>query len=118
MLVAVKKPPINFTMTGKIPSWILVILREHYGNNLEVQKDTVNVFETPWYKNIKKQMQPSENLKMYRTHRGWTQEELGEKLGGLPKQHISEMERNQRGISKNLAKLLANIFEVSVAKFI
>lgn len=118
MLVAVKKPPINFTMTGKIPPWILVVLRKHYGKNLEVRKNAVNIFETTWYKNIKKQTQPSENLKIYRVHRGWTQEELGQKLGGLPKQHISEMERNQRGISKNMAKLLAHTFEVSVEKFI
>ena len=48
---------------------------------------------------------------------GATQKELAEKLG-MNKQHISDMERDRRSISKKTAKELAGIFKVSPVRFI
>lgn len=47
-----------------------------------------------------------------------TQADLDEKLGGISKQNISHMERGVKSISKNVAKQLAEFFNVSVEKFI
>jgi plasmid maintenance system antidote protein VapI len=47
-----------------------------------------------------------------------TQAELGKALGGLPRQHISNMENGSRPISKRTALKLAKLFDVSVEKFI
>ena len=49
---------------------------------------------------------------------GMTQEKLGEMLGGIPRQHVSNMERGTRSISIKTAQKLAQIFKVSVEKFL
>ena len=59
----------------------------------------VNVFETAWYQDVRSTMTPGENLKIYRENHGLTQAQLGEMLGGMSRQHISEMERQVRSIS-------------------
>lgn len=118
MLAVVRKPHTNFRITGDVPRFLLVILKERYGDDLEVKNDAVSIFETDWYKNIKKKTTPGDNLHIYRKNHGWTQKELGLKLGGFSKQHISEMELNKRSISKKTAKNLAELFSVSVEKFI
>jgi len=63
-------------------------------------------------------MNPGDYLKGYRVSRGMTQIELGIILGGIPRQHISNMEKGIRKINVELAKKLAVLFEVSVEKFI
>ncbi|MFQ5640366.1 MAG: helix-turn-helix transcriptional regulator [bacterium] len=45
---------------------------------------------------------------------GLTQRELGEMLGRIPRQHISNMERGIRSISLRTARKLSEIFNVSV----
>jgi len=57
-------------------------------------------------------------MSVYRKMRNMTQAELGEKLGGISKQNISHMERDVKPVSKKVAKQLADIFNVSVEKFI
>jgi DNA-binding XRE family transcriptional regulator len=47
-----------------------------------------------------------------------TQTELGKALGGISKQNISHMERGTQGISKENAKKLAKLFNVSSSVFI
>ena len=77
-----------------------------------------DVFESDWYKNIKAETTPGDNLKIYREIHGFTQEQMGRKLGKIPRQGISNMENGHRSISKKIAKRLANLFDVSVEKFI
>lgn len=60
---------------------------------------------------------PGSNLRFYRNLAGLTQKELADKLG-MTKQHISDMERDKRAISKKTAKNLGSIFKVSPARFI
>jgi DNA-binding XRE family transcriptional regulator len=78
----------------------------------------VNIFDTDWYREIKSKITPGDNLRIYRQNAGMTQAELGEKLGGIPRQHISNMERRIRPISIKTARELAKIFSVSPEKFI
>ena len=80
--------------------------------------EKVNIFETDWYRNIKSKMTPGDNLRIYRENRGLTQAKLGEVLGDVPRQHISNMERGARSISLKTARKLAALFGVSPEKFI
>ena len=61
---------------------------------------------------------PGKSMANYRKLMNLTQAELGEKLGGIPKQNISQMERDVRPISKKVAKQLAVLYKVSVENFI
>ena len=81
-------------------------------------EETANIFETGWYRDIKSRMTPGDNLRIYRENRGLTQAKLGEMLGDVPRQHISNMERGVRSISLKTARKLAALFKVSPEKFI
>ena len=122
MQAVVKTPRININIKGDISKKLLSILKEEYGEEVELyeddDEDLINVFETEWYKGIKARITPGDNLKIYRENRGITQEELGKLLGGIPRQHVSNMERGIRSISLKMAQKLAQIFEVSVEKFL
>lgn len=74
--------------------------------------------DTAWYKKIKASTTPGENMRLYRQLHKLTQAQLGEKLGGLPRQHISNMETGARAISLATAKRLSAIFKVSIERFV
>ena len=122
MQAVVKTPRIEISIKGDIPPKIITLLKEEYGTKVHIINDEddeyVNIIETDWYKKIKSEKTPGENMKIYRKIHKITQEKLGEMLGGIPKQHISNMENGIRPISKITAKKLAKIFDVSVERFI
>jgi len=122
MLAVVKTPLIRIHIKGQIPRQIMTVLKKEYGDKMKLTKEDddelVDVFQTDWYKRVKKGLTPRKNLKIYRQNMEMTQEQLGAKLGNVPKQFISNMENGIRPISKKTALKLAKIFKVSVAKFI
>ncbi|MGA2766071.1 MAG: helix-turn-helix domain-containing protein [Spirochaetia bacterium] len=122
MLAVVKTPHIRIHIKGKIPSRIVSALKKEYGNKVQLTAEDgdqlVDVFETSWYKRVRKTLRPGRSLKIYRQNLGLTQEQLGAKLGGLPKQFVSNMESGIRPISKKTAIKLGKLFKVSVARFI
>ncbi|MBI4793037.1 MAG: helix-turn-helix transcriptional regulator, partial [Deltaproteobacteria bacterium] len=75
--------------------------------NLRIYEDDeeyVDITETGWYKEIKAQTTPGDAIRVYRENFGLTQAQLGERLGGLPRQTISGMERGKRSVSLAKAK--------------
>jgi DNA-binding XRE family transcriptional regulator len=122
MLAVVKTPRTNIRIKGKISNKLMEVLVSEYGKDVQLTRDPddelVDVFQTDWYKNIKKTMTPGTYVKIYRENRKMTQTELGKILGGLPRQHVSNMENGVRPISKKIAMKLAKAFDVSVEKFI
>jgi DNA-binding XRE family transcriptional regulator len=122
MLAVVKTPLIKIHIKGKIPARIVAVLKKEYGDKVKLtdedDDELVDVFKTDWYKRVKKTLTPGTNLKIYRQNMRLTQEQLGAKLGDLPKQFISNMENGIRPISKNTAIKLAKLFKVSVDRFI
>jgi len=122
MQAVVKTPRIEVNIIGEIPPKLISLLKEEFGENLQLAEDndeeTVNIFETDWFQEIKAQTTPGDNLKIYRENHNLTQAQLGEMLGGIPRQHVSNMERGIRPISIKNARKLAKIFKVSPAKFI
>jgi DNA-binding XRE family transcriptional regulator len=122
MLAVVKTPHIEINIKGDIPEKLISVLEEEYGQDVEISteddEELVNIFETDWYRDIKAQMIPGDYIRIYRENYGFTQTELGKRLGNIPRQHISNLERGSRNISLKMAKKLAKIFNVSPEKFI
>lgn len=122
MQAHVKTPHIKIDIQGDIHPKILTALKEVYGKKVKLIKEKddelIDIFKSDWYMKISSEMTPGKNMKIYRENLKLTQEELGKKLGGVSKQNISHMERGIRSISKNNAKLLAEIFNVPVDRFI
>jgi DNA-binding XRE family transcriptional regulator len=122
MQAHVKTPLIKINIKGEVHPKVLSVLKEVYGEKLELIEDEddefVDAFETDWFKKVSTRLTPAKNIRIYREIHGMTQEELGEKLGGVPRQNISYMERGRRPVSKSIAKKLAEIFDVSVENFI
>jgi predicted transcriptional regulator len=66
---------------------------------------------------LDKEMTPGMFLRILREAHVMSQALLGEKTG-VSARRISDFENGQRGISKDMAKQFANIFNVSPARFI
>ena len=122
MLAVVKTPRTNIRIKGQISERLMEVLVSEYGKDVELTRqpedELVDVFQTDWYKNTKKKMTPGIYMKIFRENRKMTQTELGKLLGGLPRQHVSNMENGLRPISKKIALKLSKLFEVSVERFI
>ena len=122
MQAVVKTPHIEISVKGNIPEKLLSLLKEEYGENVKLSEDNeeekVNIFESEWYRKTKNKITPADNFRIYRKVHGMTQEKLGAMLGGVPRQHISNMEQGIRSISVKTANKLAQIFNVSVEKFL
>ena len=84
----------------------------------ERDEETVDIFATDWYREITSKTTPGDNLNIYRENHGLTQAQLGEMLGGIPRQHVSNMERGIRPVSMKTARKLTKIFKVSPGKFV
>ena len=123
MQAVVKTPHIEISVKGEtIPPKLIDVLKEEYGRQLNLVAndgdELVNVFDSPWYKNVKGKMTPGKYLRAYRENKGLTQGQLGEVLGGIPRQHISNMEHGRRAISLKMARKLSTLLGVPVERFI
>ena len=122
MQVAVKTPRIELKMKGDIPERVILFLEEEYGVSLRQTADdgeeVVNALETDWYKRTMAAMTPGKALRIYRENAGLTQAALGERMGGIPRQHISNMENGKRPIGKENAKRLAAALHVDYRVFL
>ncbi|MFA6846351.1 MAG: helix-turn-helix transcriptional regulator [Sphaerochaetaceae bacterium] len=118
MLVVVKKPPIDFKVEGSyIPESLLETLRNDYGCTVEGDDGWENADDSKWYKEMKKDETPGGNLRFYRKLHKLTQRQLAEKLGTTV-QFISNVENGSKPISKKMVKQLAQIFNITPARFI
>jgi len=122
MQALVKMAHIEIDIKGEIHPKLLSVLKEVYGKKVKIIKnrddELIDVFQTEWHKKINDDSTPGKNMKLYREMHKMTQDELGEKMGGISRQNISHMERGIRSIGKSNAKLLAKIFDVPVDRFI
>ena len=84
----------------------------------EYLEEMINIVDTEWFKKIGSTTTPGEIMKIYRQNAGFTQEELGRKLGKFSRQKISDMERGARNIGTETAKKLSQIFHAPVERFI
>ena len=122
MLAVVRTPLTKIRIKGRIPDRLLKLLHQEYGRHLQLTRDAeddrVDIFKTDWYRGVKEGLTPGAYIKVFRQNEGMTQAELGKALGGLPRQHVSNMENGLRPISKKMALKLSKFFDVSVESFI
>ena len=121
MQALVKTPRTNIRIQGDIPTSVLDVLRSEYGGKLRIYEEEdeyVEVTGTDWYKTIKDKSTPGDAMQIYRKNQQLTQAQLGEKLGNIPRQIISNMERGRRSISLSTAKKLSAIFNVPASRFL
>jgi DNA-binding XRE family transcriptional regulator len=124
MLAVVKKPHTNmmlFEVKGDIPKQVLGYLQQQFGQNIEIiedEEESVNIFESNWYKQISATLTPGDAMKVYRENHSFTLAELSKKLGDLTTEEISEMERNERRINLDVAKKLSHLFELPIERFL
>ena len=127
MQVLVKKPHIKFNISvdGDVANSFLQkisdMVKNEYGSieiNYNENEELTDCFDSDWYKETKKNMTPGDYIKIYRQNHILTQEQLGQKLDGISRQYISDLENGRRNISKDIAKKLAVLFEVPVQRFL
>ena len=122
MQAHVKTPHIKIDISGEIPPDILELLIKKYGKKVKLIKNDdeklIDITKTEWYKVTKTNITPGDAMKNYREIFKMTQKQLGEKLGGISRQHISDMENGRRIISITTAKKLSKIFKRPVERFL
>jgi DNA-binding XRE family transcriptional regulator len=123
MQAVVKTPHIKINVQGDIiPAKLIFLLKEEYGNKVKFVEEEndklVNAVNTQWYKNIKAATMPGDYLRIYRERKGITQTKLGEMAGGIPRQHISNMENGRRPISLKVARTFADVLDVPFEIFL
>ncbi len=122
MRASVKTSWISVDISGIIPGALLEVLRLEYGHRLRVRSDGQerlrDVHNAELYEKKPSEMRPGAYLKFYRQDNELTQAELGSRLGGIPRQNISNMENSRRAISRTMAKRLSALFGVPACRFI
>ncbi|EMN92016.1 MULTISPECIES: helix-turn-helix transcriptional regulator [Leptospira] len=120
MQAVVKTPRTEVTIKGEISSTLLKALKKEFGRKLRIEKSEESIpwRDTEFFKENKEFLQPGSKLKYYRKKAGLSLTELGDKLGGIPRQNLSAMELGKRPISKDLAKQLAKLFKKPVEVFL
>ena len=119
MQALVKTPHTDIRIHGDIPPRILDALKSEYGAGLKIyegDEECVDVKETDWYSGLN--VSPGDVLRVYRENAGLTQTRIGEMLGNIPRQRISNMENGSRGISVDMAKKLATILHAPPSTFL
>jgi plasmid maintenance system antidote protein VapI len=97
-------------------------LKGEFGKALKIKhekpdEELVDIFETDLYKRFKKRITPGDYVETYRENLGLTQAALGEKVG-MSRAYVCDLEKNRRPVTKEMAKKLSKVFDVSVACFI
>jgi DNA-binding XRE family transcriptional regulator len=120
MLVHVKTSRTEIEIKGEISDRLMKALRNEYGNDIDISDDDmlIDPSESAWFKETKAQMSPGDHLKIDRENAGWSQAELGKKIGSFSRQYVSDMENGRKNISIKVAKKLAGIFDRSVERYI
>jgi len=123
MQVHVKTPRIRVDITGEhIPAELMDAVKSVFNDDeielIEKEDDEyVNWFETEDHREITALTTPGDVMRIYRENRLWSQARLGEELGGMSRQKISDMERGSRTISADTAIALSRVFGIPVERF-
>ncbi len=121
MLAVAKTPLIDLRIQGRISEGMVYVLKREYGKSLkltpETDDDLIDWDASDLKKKLDAEAHPGDGVRVYRENAGWTQAQLGEKLG-VKASFVSDMERGRRTVSKRMAKELSKVFKVSVAHFV
>lgn len=114
----VTRPGVILRFRSRTPARIIQRVEREYADYLiDGDDELVDISGTEWYKRMEKTMTPGKMLKTLREVKDLSQAKLGEMIG-TPGSRVCDFETGQRAISKEAAKRLAAIFNVSPAVFI
>ncbi len=120
--VTLRTPGTFIEIRGAIPGTVLEVLRQEYGRRLIIRTEwgerLPDILNLPLYEQEPRKMSPAAYLRFFRQDKGYTQAELGLRLGGLSRQHISDIENGRRSVGKATARKLSRLFDVALNKFI
>ncbi|GHV15089.1 hypothetical protein AGMMS49938_12460 [Fibrobacterales bacterium] len=119
MLAVVDQPRIRVE-GAVIPEHLLLYLKAAFSRvdvsvdfeSKATETESVPFRKTAWYKGIRKNMKPGENLKLLRRNRKLTQRLLSKK-SGIAVSEISDMETGRISISKKTAEKLSSTLGTS-----
>ena len=117
----IKGRPIEVILRADTPEAVLQDLRNAFGTWIEsipTDSDLVELVTTSEWSAFHSRQTPGAWLSGLREAVGWTQRELGVKLGGVSPARISDWEHDRREISKEAAKKLASLLKVSADRFL
>jgi DNA-binding XRE family transcriptional regulator len=111
----VKTPHIEINVKGDEYRPLIDFLIQDFGEkNVDIIDDSdelsdelINISQTEWFHST--DLSPGETVGIHRKNLKMTQAELGRRLGGMSRQHVSDIENGQRNISVTLSKKLAEV---------
>ncbi len=119
MVAVVNSPKIE--IRGDVPAEFMNLVRGYFGANdvrvVEEEDEYEDYFDTDFAREMEAEMTPAINMKTYRSLYRMTQKTLAEKLGVM-RHHVTEMESEKRGISKEIGLKLAEVFDAPLDRFI
>lgn len=117
---AINRHLIGIKVWSDIPSKLLADVRSQLRPWIPSENDDemVDWFSTDLHKAIEARMTPGTWLRELREAQGWTQKDLGIRLGCVPPARISDWENSHRSISKAIAKRLSDLFRMPVDRFL
>ena len=102
------------------PKRITLEFLSRYGKWIEADP-YIDYFKTDFHKEVSAQLTPGKSLRHLRDAHGWSQSQLGAKLGDttpIRASRISDWENDFRAISKPIAKKLSALFKISTDTFL
>lgn len=117
MLVVVKTPRIEITGKGEFPAKVLKVLKDVFGEKVQISDDSVDWFKTKEHKEIRKSMKPGHVVRIYRENAGFTQPQLA-KVTGLSKQVISDIENHRRPMTLKRAEVFSKALNISIERIV
>jgi hypothetical protein len=120
-LEATKTPPIEIRLRGDVPHKVMEEIQIRYGAWIlgeTAVDDSIDLSLTEEWKGFSSRQTSGTWISGLRSAHGWTQKELGKRLGGVSTARVSDWEHGRRAVSKSFAKSLAGLFGVSADRFL
>ncbi len=120
MQVHVKTPHIDIQIQGEEYKPLIDLLKKDFGEEqveiIDDEDELIEITSTNWFSEMKPTS--GETVEIHRSNLKMTQAELGEALGGRSKQYVSDIEKNRRNISIDLAKRLGEVLDHSYKTYL
>ncbi len=120
-LEATNGDSIEVILRADTPPNVLQELRNAFGiwiESIPTDSEFVELASTSEWRTFQVKQTPGSWVSGLRGAVGWTQRELGVKMGGVSPARISDWEHGRREISKDAAKKLAALLKVSADRFL
>jgi DNA-binding transcriptional regulator YiaG len=117
---AIRMRPINIRLRSDTPRELLRDFRKRFSEWIIAEPtddELIELGSSSLWKNFESRQSPGSWISGFRTSLGWTQKDLGSRLGGVSTARVSDWEHDRRAVSKEYAKKLSVLFGISADKF-